>query len=327
MITLTELEDYRQLLSKHLNQSGEEKLLKANELGRNLAKSGYEISDVVNKHFNFLSQSNQELSDLKNAHEFLLETVMAMTIELNMSTEQSLTSLYEKAVMRVFRELTSSWEREKFLHSLLRHDLRNKTQVVQGYFELLEDYDLRDEAEQYLKKAEKAMDEGMEIIEKVRILKKAEEEEIEDVRLDRLINEQIENWEAEAEENGIEIKEKYHQNNYIVKGGSLLDRVFSNIVENSIQHSEGSKIRIKILENDNNNEYICTIEDNGKGLPKEEKKKILEKGYTTDEERGTGLGMYLSKTLVETYNGDIEVKDSDMGGARFDLHLKKSSTN
>lgn len=317
------LEQYKDLLSGHLEQSGEEKLLQANDMGKNLAGSGYDISDVVNAHFNFLSQNSLELTDLKNAHELLLETVMAMTIELDMSTEQSLNSLYEKAVMRIFKELTTSWEREEFLHSLLRHDLRNKNQLVQGYFELLEDYDLREEAEMYIGKAQKAINEGMEIIEKVRLLKKAEEEEIKEVDITSVIDQQLDHWKDEAEEEGIDIKNLSPDNVCRVKGGSLLVRVLTNIVENSIQHSQGNKIVIDINK-DKDDEVICSIKDDGTGISDEEKKQVFKKGYTTDQEKGTGLGMYLVKTIIEIYGGSIKAKDSELGGARFDLHLQKA---
>ncbi len=55
------------------------------------------------------------------------------------------------------------------------------------------------------------------------------------------------------------------------------------------------------------------------------KGRVLDKGYTTDEERGSGLGMFLVKTLLEFTEGSIEVKDSELGGARFDVHLEKTN--
>ncbi len=106
------------------------------------------------------------------------------------------------------------------------------------------------------------------------------------------------------------------------EGGPLINEVFSNLEENSIRHSDGSRLRIRgeVTEN----EVTCIIEDDGRGIPDEEKEKIFEKGYTTDEERGTGLGMFLVKTLLDIYGGSIEVKDSELGGARFDVHLQKA---
>lgn len=102
----------------------------------------------------------------------------------------------------------------------------------------------------------------------------------------------------------------------------LIKEVFTNLITNSIKHSEGDKIRISC--EDSSDEAICRIEDDGKGIPDDKKQKIFKKGYTTDTAGGSGLGMFLVKTLIESYGGSIEVKDSELGGARFDIYLNKA---
>ncbi|MFW6064919.1 MAG: sensor histidine kinase, partial [Candidatus Natronoplasma sp.] len=107
-----------------------------------------------------------------------------------------------------------------------------------------------------------------------------------------------------------------------VKGGTLLQEMISNLVENSIKHSDCDKIRIKSeCEGD---ECIVTVEDDGKGISDEVKEKIFDRGFTKGENAGSGLGMYLVKEIVGSYGGRVEVKDSELGGARFDVRLKKS---
>ncbi|MFB6215951.1 MAG: sensor histidine kinase, partial [Candidatus Aenigmatarchaeota archaeon] len=211
---------------------------------------------------------------------------------------------------------------ENFLHSLLRHDVRNKIQIIQGYNELLEDFDLPEEAEKYITKGNKGAEEAAEVIEKVRTLREAQEEEIGAVGIKSAVNEAINQARSMAEEKGIEIEADCFEEGCEVLGGTLLDRVFSNIIENAIQHSEGSKIRIHGERGED--EIVCTIEDDGRGIPDDEKERVFDKGYTTDQARGTGLGMFLVKTLLEIYGGSIEIKDSDLGGARFDVRLKKA---
>ncbi|MFW5928462.1 MAG: sensor histidine kinase, partial [Thermoplasmatota archaeon] len=103
---------------------------------------------------------------------------------------------------------------------------------------------------------------------------------------------------------------------------SLLGEVFKNLIENSIYHSKGGRINITVEVKDD--EVLCSLEDDGKGIPDDKKEIIFEKGYTTDEERGTGLGMFIVNMLLESYGGYIEVKDSKLGGARFDVKLKRS---
>ncbi len=212
--------------------------------------------------------------------------------------------------------------REEFLHSLLRHDVRNKLQVIQGYLDLLADFDFSEDVEKYISLAMEGTEEGGEIIEKVRTLREAQQEEVREVVIDSVINDVVKGIEDLAKEEGMEIVFDNHNEEVKGMGGSLLNRVFSNIIENSIQHSDGNEIRIHL--NVVDDEVRCIIEDDGRGIPDEKKDKVFDKGYTTDEGRGSGLGMFLTKTLLETYGGDIEVKDSELGGARFDVTLKRA---
>lgn len=218
-------------------------------------------------------------------------------------------------------ERINAKEREEFLHSLLRHDVRNKAQLVQGYHQLIKDYELPSEVKDLLKKAETAMDNGMEIIDKVSNLKKAQKEETKPVNITLIIQEAINKTKDLAEKKDIDIKVDYPEV-IEVRGGALLNQVFTNIIENAIQHSKATEIRINVETNEK--EVKCIIEDNGIGIPDGDKEKVFNRGYTTDKDRGTGLGLFLVKSLIKTYDGRIEVKDSNFGGARFNLHLKKA---
>ncbi|KXA94735.1 hypothetical protein AKJ65_03635 [candidate division MSBL1 archaeon SCGC-AAA259E19] len=92
-------------------------------------------------------------------------------------------------------------------------------------------------------------------------------------------------------------------------------------MENAIAHSACGKIRIGFEEA--GDECIVTVEDDGRGISEEKKDKIFDRGFKRGETSGTGLGTYLVKEIAESYGGSIEVKDSELGGARFDVHLKK----
>lgn len=212
-------------------------------------------------------------------------------------------------------------EMKDLLHSLLRHDIRNKSQAILGYLQLLEDFNLKDDGKKYLQNAQKGVKNQLDLIEKVSILRKAQKEQIEKIDLSSTINEAIDSEKELAKEKGIKIESKCPGTGCEVKGGPLLKQAFSNIIENSIQHSNAEKIRINRKQKQE--EIICVIEDDGVGIPDKEKEKILNKGYTTDKERGSGLGLFLVKTLIEMYKGETKVKDSELGGARFDIHLQK----
>lgn len=231
----------------------------------------------------------------------------------------------EKASLSINRDITEkkeAHERIEFLHTLLRHDIKNKAQVVQGYLQLLEDdIPLIEEAKEYVDKALKGNRESINLIQKIRTLLKAQKENREEIDISDTLREAVENVETLVHDRGMDISLKSSSKECKVEGGPLLKEVFTNIIENSAYHSGGTQI--KISEKVGHEEVICIIEDDGKGIPDEKKESIFEKGYTTDKARGTGLGMFLVKMLLETYGGDIEVNDSELDGARFDIHLKK----
>ncbi len=212
-------------------------------------------------------------------------------------------------------------EREEFLHQLLRHDLRNKIQISEGYLELLEDSDLSDEEESYIKKAKKANKDGIELIEKVRALKKIGKEKTKDMNVDLVIENAINENKNLAEERGFEIK--HERDNMKVKGGPLLEELFSNLIKNSLQHSKGNTIKISSCSGKKKN-CVISVEDNGRGIPDNQKNKIFFFFFKDGEEAGSGLGVHLVKKIAESYGGSVEIKDSELEGARFDVYLPKS---
>lgn len=227
------------------------------------------------------------------------------------------------AILRDITHAKKEEERREFLHSLLSHDVRNTISVTEGYLQLMEEaaegYDLPDEIRKYLDKARKGTKKGLDKVQKVGRLSKVGEEELRPRDLNQVIENIIDKQRDLASEYNIEIEDEY--DSYEVIAGGLLGDMFSNLIENSIKHSEGDRIRISTEEYED--EVGTCIEDDGKGIPDEEKGRIFERGYSKGKSGGSGLGMYFVKELVNEYQGSIDLTDSDLGGAKFDIRLKK----
>ncbi|NPA37306.1 MAG: HAMP domain-containing histidine kinase [Chlorobi bacterium] len=92
----------------------------------------------------------------------------------------------------------------------------------------------------------------------------------------------------------------------------LFEWALENISKNAIDASQG-KGSIKISLKKYNNQAIIDITDNGKGISKSNFKAIFQPGYTT-KQRGWGLGLTLTKRIIEQYHGGkIFVKESEIG--------------
>lgn len=96
---------------------------------------------------------------------------------------------------------------------------------------------------------------------------------------------------------------------YIKGNKQLYSWVIENLIKNAIDAMQGKgKLDLEIITEDNVIKIL--ISDSGKGLLKNRFKKIFETGYTT-KKRGWGLGLSLSKRIIEDYhNGKVFVKDS-----------------
>jgi len=87
----------------------------------------------------------------------------------------------------------------------------------------------------------------------------------------------------------------------------------------SISQKDG-EVRIKAELVDNSLLKI-TVSDNGPGIPEEEMPFIFEPFHSSKGYKGTGLGLAVTKKIVEEHSGTIEVKNNPEGGAQFIIHI------
>ena len=114
-----------------------------------------------------------------------------------------------------------------------------------------------------------------------------------------------------------------HTNIPVRLSGPLFDWVIENLLKNALDAMDGKgSIHVDII----NGEESVTIDvtDTGKGISQQNINKVFKPGFTT-KKRGWGLGLSLSKRIVEQYHkGSLVVKNSELGkGTTFRILLKK----
>ncbi|MFW6196421.1 MAG: sensor histidine kinase, partial [Thermoplasmatota archaeon] len=192
-------------------------------------------------------------------------------------------------------------------------------QVIRGYLQILEDADIPDKYKDMIDKTMNATIEGQDLLEKVGTLKDINrEEEVREVNVDMYLRDAIEKNRTNLEE---DIDLEYDGISIDVMGGPLLKELFYNIIENSALHSEGDKIKISVKEEEKN--VKVNIEDDGVGIEEDKKDEIFQRGYKGRGSKGLGIGLHLTKNIAENYGGTIRVDDSELGGAKFEVILKK----
>jgi len=106
---------------------------------------------------------------------------------------------------------------------------------------------------------------------------------------------------------------------------TLFDWVFENLIKNALDAMDG-KGAIHINFEKNNNQLIINVRDTGKGIAKQNLNNVFKAGFTT-KKRGWGIGLSLSKRIIEQYhNGKLFIKWSEQGkGTTFSVVLPLSS--
>ncbi len=99
--------------------------------------------------------------------------------------------------------------------------------------------------------------------------------------------------------------------------------VIENLIKNAIDAMQG-KGSVAVDISEDSRRVIILVSDTGKGMSKSQFKQIFKPGYTT-KKRGWGLGLSLSKRIIEDYHkGKIFVKKSELGkGTTFQIALNK----
>lgn len=103
-----------------------------------------------------------------------------------------------------------------------------------------------------------------------------------------------------------------------------LIRILTNLVTNAKQAVEDTKNPIiKVLVDENEEEIIIKVKDNGKGIPEELKELIFEPKFTT-KSSGTGLGLGMIKKIIEVYKGSITFTSTENIGTTFIVKIPKA---
>ena len=106
-----------------------------------------------------------------------------------------------------------------------------------------------------------------------------------------------------------------------VRADSLVDQLFSNLLQNAAFHNDPEDLRIDISASQTEDTVTIVIADDGRGIPPDVRESCFELGHQGPESEGEGIGLYLVSRLAEVYDGSVALEESTEGGARFRIEL------
>ncbi|MFT4746210.1 MAG: two-component system sensor histidine kinase PhoQ, partial [Congregibacter sp.] len=109
------------------------------------------------------------------------------------------------------------------------------------------------------------------------------------------------------------------QNQTLGFNGDITDlmEILGNVLDNACKAAT-KRVTLSVLTS--LNKLLIHIEDDGPGIPKEKREQMLKRGTRLDSyKEGQGIGMAVVADLVSAYQGQLEIKQSDLGGAKLTL--------
>jgi signal transduction histidine kinase len=224
--------------------------------------------------------------------------------------------------------------------NIAAHELRTPTQVIVGYCGLVGSHpEKREEILQAISRnAERLQRLTNDILDVARIESKALNLNKEQFKLNELISNVVKDYKSQIEKQVEKIKLVYNneedrreKNDLVVKADrGRIAQVISNLISNAIkftkergdEESTGT-ITITTIEKKDTKEVVINVKDTGTGIDPEILSRLFTKFATKSQSGGTGLGLFISKSIIESHGGRIWAENNKDGniGSTFSFSL------
>ena len=222
---------------------------------------------------------------------------------------------------RYEKRLESQRDDLELLNQVVRHDIRNDLQLVKGYADMLKE-SVTEEAYGDLETVREAVENAIDLTGSARDLADVmlqSDSETTTVDLGSTLQQQVRELRAEHPNAEIRLEEPLPET--AVTADSMLGSVFRNLLNNAIQHNDKDTPEVAVAVGREDGSVRVRVADNGPGVPDGQKAEIFGKGEKGLDSAGTGIGLYLVQSLVDSYGGDTRVEDNDPTGAVFVVTL------
>ncbi|MBI4091228.1 PAS domain-containing sensor histidine kinase [candidate division WWE3 bacterium] len=254
---------------------------------------------------------------------FVNVTASKVSVEKNQN-------LYVMIISDVTEEKKAEKAREEFI-SIASHELRTPMTIIKNYIWMLQNKkggDVTAKQEEYLQKAMEGTERMIKLITDMLDISRMEQGRFEihpaQVDLAVLINEISLDFKVKADQKGLEFKVKLQENLPKVRADEdKLREVIVNLIGNAIKYTDSGFV--SIISEVSGKEVKTSILDTGRGIDKDDLPKLFHKFgrldnsfVTAAESGGTGLGLYIVKSIIEAMGGKVGVYSEGKGrGSTF----------
>ncbi len=277
------------------------------------------------------SMMKDEVIRMNDVVDLLKESQQILQLNKELSSKSAELSKAYEALSKANTKLKQIDQlKDEFLYTVT-HELRTPLTSVRAFTEIMHDHPDMDEQKrlEFLKVMVYELERLSKLITQVLDLEKLESGK-QQLHLSPILPISLLNRVVGSFNTGLEEEFKLTIHNEVEKevmlDEDLMERVLVNLLGNAKKYipSENGKISIYI-ENDESFLSIA-VEDNGPGIPIEQRSQVFNKFYQVVQSKknnagGSGLGLSICKKIIDLHKGNISVEQSTLGGAKFIIQI------
>jgi len=222
---------------------------------------------------------------------------------------------------RYEQRLETQRDNLEVLNKVVRHDIRNKLQLVRIYADMLQaeiSGEHADVVESVIEAAHDAVDITTTARDVTEVMLQSDADS-QPTRLRPVLENEIDDIRSNYDHALVRVDGSIPE--IEVVADDMLESVFRNLLTNAVQHNDKDLPEVTVSVTVDAETARVRIADNGPGIPDNRKDEVFEQGSMALDSEGTGLGLYLVDTLVDRYGGEVRVEDNDPEGAVFAVEL------
>jgi signal transduction histidine kinase len=221
--------------------------------------------------------------------------------------------------------------KDEFVSSV-SHELRTPLTSISGYVELLIENETDDEKRQHLAIVERNADRLLGLVSDLLFTARLQdgrlELEHEPVDMSELVRDAVASARPRAEAASVDLHAEIGEVSPVAGEAVRLAQLLDNLVSNAIKFTPGGgDVTVRLEQRE---AWVCLeVCDTGIGIPESERERLFERFFRSQNAlerqiQGTGLGLYISKAIVESHGGRIGVQSREQGGTTFVVELPAS---
>ncbi|MES5956468.1 sporulation sensor histidine kinase KinB [Bacillus fungorum] len=220
--------------------------------------------------------------------------------------------LNENAILRTEMQKSEKLNIVSELAASVAHEVRNPLTVVRGFIQLLESTeDMKNK--DYMRLVLAELDRAEQIISDYLNLARPQIEKKEHICLSAQLIEMTTLMSSFAAMQGVYLQVEISESLYTIGDKTKLKQAIMNVVKNGIEAIQGNKGYLKVTAMQKDETIVIRVKDSGVGMTKEQLARLGQPYYSL-KEKGTGLGLMVTFSILQAHNGTLEYKSESGKG-------------